>query len=351
MATATDKRLDNLEGELKLLKNEIKHGMTDVHDFLAKLKLPPTANQDADVCLENRLNLDGKLKMGYGREPSVPQTESKSSGDSRNNTRAPQQPAAFTPPLKEAKHSEPAIAQPNKTASTKNDEPAEIIPKAKQEPICAPDTFDERNETMGNNGNHNNGHVLPVPQVNLLANLVRWVAVARKEIGAERIPTFLDVYGTTGNLTSEIKEVILQLTKVLAEPEKNGKGWNQLFTEQLTALIEVYSLNGQIASEIKDNLLHFLKMLVGQPEPGSQADIWSRLILELHGILAGGGASLQPFMSSNGSKDKEKNKALLRKEKVSDEGEDSQSDPKDKFIKLKFILPSENGDDKEFFIT
>ncbi|MFH1003279.1 MAG: hypothetical protein V1780_03965, partial [Chloroflexota bacterium] len=53
----------------------------------------------------------------------------------------------------------------------------------------------------------------PAPQVNMLANLVRWVALARREIGNEQLPTFLDVYSFSENLSPELREIILGLAE------------------------------------------------------------------------------------------------------------------------------------------
>jgi hypothetical protein len=80
-------------------------------------------------------------------------------------------------------------------------------------------------------------------QANQLPNLIRWVSVAKKEIGSSQLPTFLEAYSVRGHLTPAMKEIILHLAAVVAE---------------------------------------------GSTEPSS-ADVWSRLTLELHGILSDGG--------------------------------------------------------------
>lgn len=79
-------------------------------------------------------------------------------------------------------------------------------------------------------------------QANQLPNLIRWVSVAKREIGSAQLPTFLEAYGVRGHLSSEMKEVILHLAVVVSE----------------------------------------------QPSDASPADVWSRLTLELHGILTDG---------------------------------------------------------------
>jgi hypothetical protein len=89
------------------------------------------------------------------------------------------------------------------------------------------------------------GTVRTNPQVNLLANLIRWVSVAKREVGVEQLPTFLDTYAISEALSAELRQGVLQLAEVVAE------------------------------------------------QPGTadsdMANAWSRLILELHGIISGGG--------------------------------------------------------------
>ena len=91
-----------------------------------------------------------------------------------------------------------------------------------------------------------------IPKVNLLANLINWVAKAKKEIGYEQMPIFLEVYGISGHLSPELKEVILHLADITSE----------------------------------------------QPENTNTAEVWSQSMLSLHGILTGGDAPLYPLKPS-----------------------------------------------------
>ncbi len=56
-----------------------------------------------------------------------------------------------------------------------------------------------------------------VPKVNLLANLINWVAKAKKEIGYDNIPIFLEVYGISGHMAPELKELIMHLSEITKE--------------------------------------------------------------------------------------------------------------------------------------
>ena len=131
------------------------------------------------------------------------------------------------------------------------------------------------------------------PKVNMLANLINWVAKAKKEIGDEMLPTFLEVYGVSGHLSLELKEVILNLAERTKE----------------------------------------------KTEPCTDAEVWSQAMLSLHGILTGGDAPLNPAIpsweGSMGGEDQDEEIIEVDKQQ-------------DKPVKLKFVFPGGNGKEKEY---
>jgi hypothetical protein len=137
-----------------------------------------------------------------------------------------------------------------------------------------------------------------IPKVNMLANLINWVAKARQEIGIEQLPALLEVYGTSGHLSPEMKDIILHLAEIVKD----------------------YS------------------------EVANEPEIWSQSILSLHGVLTGGDAPLNPVIPSWVD--------------ISDEAEASSDEEiievdknKDKQAKLKLVFPGGNGKSKEFCIN
>ena len=91
-----------------------------------------------------------------------------------------------------------------------------------------------------------------VSQANMLANLIHWVSQAKQEIGVDHLPFFLDTYSTSGHLTSELRTTILKLVEVVGQAP-DAKHVNS-------------------------------------------ASAWSRLLLELHGIVIGDGAPARPVI-------------------------------------------------------
>lgn len=138
------------------------------------------------------------------------------------------------------------------------------------------------------------------PQVNLLSNLIRWVSNAKKDIGSEQLPIFLEVYGISGHLAPELKETILHLAEISEPPAMDENA----------------------------------------------ADVWSQLILELHGILTGGDAPLHPIKPFWGEEAAET--APVDPEAAGLAAEQPAEDPP---FKLKLVLPGGDGKGKEYSIS
>ena len=130
-----------------------------------------------------------------------------------------------------------------------------------------------------------------IPRVNLLANLISWISVARREIGDDQLATFLEVYGISGHLSPEMKDVILHLANITSE----------------------------------------------RPGENSMAETWSNSMLSLHGILTGGETPLNPVKPQWGGFEDEEQEPLEDDIAETEEQEDRP-------VKLKLVFP--NGDGK-----
>jgi hypothetical protein len=155
------------------------------------------------------------------------------------------------------------------------------------------------------------------PQVNMLANLVRWAAEARREIGMAQLPVFLDVYATTGHLTEEMKENILHLAEVCSDPvaDEPAAGSGKIINEQLSICMEIGSFNGEVPVEIRTKIRRLSELILQQTAGSNKADIWSQMLLKLHGILINGGSPVQPV---NFTKNSVKTEAAAEEEIVED---------------------------------
>ncbi|MBU2609130.1 MAG: hypothetical protein KKF26_07420, partial [Chloroflexi bacterium] len=320
---AIEKKVETLEGEVKLMKGELKETLTSVRDFLVNLKLPTPQIEGLEGG-DSRLTVDGGLAMqsaGAVLQQALPAMAQAVQGAAIAQVAQPAQPVMAAAPSAPAApqvlkvemvapsgNQQAVTAEPMEAAAPGFLEAAPMspletswYPKPQEQPEQPnqpeatkapriPEKEEERNELVAEPA------IGSSSQVNLLANLLRWVSVATMEIGSEQLPTFLDIYGTTGNLSPETREVILRFANVVAQQPAFASAdgiMGHIMTEQLATFLEVHSANGKLSPDVKEGILRFASTMVTHPLERSMADVWSRLLLELHGILSGGGRLTQ----------------------------------------------------------
>jgi len=346
-----DKRLENLSEEIKLLKGEIKNSLTSVRDYLLNMELPSSEFSTILAALSGdnsgqKISLDGSMGNPQGPKHEEPIEEPEITADDLNqpppdeplidmeqpenlledipeeqglieeeddDDDAAPAPEENEPPEGKIENSEELEDEEQEEDGDEEQEAEEIEEAAgeAEEPELPEDEFSEcpeaENEDSGLALDTAAGEEQPMelerttadvnqgtPKVNMLANLINWVARAKREIGDELLPTFLDVYGVSGHLSLELKEVILRLAERTKE----------------------------------------------KTEPCTDAEVWSQAMLSLHGILTGGDAPLNPAIPSW-------NDALNIEEEDTDD-EIIEVDKQDKPVKLKLVLPGGNGKGREY---
>ena len=347
-------RLQTLEGEFKLIKGQLRQSMIDVREFLQGLKVPADVSKgkepdklkidlDTDSSGSPSEGMAGAEPAPSGEEgsPSLPEfgeeeplppmddlmgDQSPSSGDDDSGgggsgdsggsggegdstESGPGQPQDELLGSEPGLGPEPGLPPLDDMPGMGDDDfkpggqqPWQDLPRQEM----TPGPFDEEEAAeQPTQGEEWRGElpqdtevnkmkedaVQAVAKVNLLANLIRWVSVAKRDVGMEQMPVFLDTYAIGGPFSPELKDGILRLAEVVEERSVEA-----------------------------DN-----------------ADAWSRLILELHGILTGGGEPLVPSTS------------FLHTEAEShQEGPTEANEP----VRLKLVLPTgSDGQQKEFSIT
>jgi len=343
-----ENRLNSLQDEIKLLKAEVKNSLASVRDYLLNMELPSSefstilaalAGDNADP---QKMNVDSHVsgdKLGNMPQPDFPKEkpdnaggnlpddfeemldfedsgkEEEDSGTQPNENlidggeKAPEQ-ETLPPELENVEDELPDEAE--------EEDEEDTLPEDTLEPEDEPDESEEDENTEDDNDELTEEEpelpleeVQPmesdqamndinrgIPKVNMLANLINWVARARQEIGYEQLPALLEVYGTSGHLSPELKDIIIHLAEI-----------------------------------IKDN-----------SEVATESEIWSESILSLHGILTGGDAPLNPVLPSWVD--------------ISDEAESLVEEDiievdktKEKQAKLKLVFPGGNGKSKEYCIN
>ncbi|HTY81767.1 MAG TPA: hypothetical protein VMB24_03205 [Dehalococcoidales bacterium] len=326
---AEDKRLETLQEEIKLMKGELKQSLASVRDYLLNMELPSSeisniltelGNDDEGVNMKGTLeapketlkddvpaeepkalqdeeeaDTDDLLDLEQPPEETEETTEETPKDMTETEEEIPEEEMQEMPAMEEEEEEIPSAVEELEP----EDEIPEELPQDELQPEMSGEEEEEEQEPLtqeeplmetGNTDELN----LSVPKVNMLANLINWVARANKEIGKDNIETFLEVYGISGHLSQELKEVIMRLSDI---------------AEQATDIT-------------------------------SSTEIWSQAMLLLHGILTGGDAPLHPATSTWNSDEKITEEEIIEVDK-----------PKDNSVKLKLVLPDEDGENKEFCIN
>jgi hypothetical protein len=320
---AVDKKLESLQEEIKLLKGEVKSSLASVRDYLLNMELPSSefstilAALNADGTSQ-KVTIEGNLANTMTSKPEEPGTEEieeeKQDEVEEEATDELEQPAEDEDLLNVEEPTEDETEElsdenlvdeeeslnPEDTLPPEDeaDENEEIDTSDEQEEAITPESElpVEEEQPMENEPTATDVNLL-TPKVNMLANLINWVARAKEEIGYEQIPTFLEVYGISGHLSSELKEVIIHLSEITRE----------------------------------------------RPEVANNAEVWSQAMLALHGIITGGDAPLHPVMPSwtdSASETEPVEEEIIEIDKA-----------KEKPVKLKLVFPDGNGKSKEFCIN
>jgi hypothetical protein len=339
---ADEKRLDTLQDEIKLLKGELKNSLASVRDYLLNMELPSSefstilAALSGDDATPQRMNVDGNAPI---REPEMPEPtfEEETEDEPEENAEEEDKPGEdedlldFEEPETEEETEEEGLPEdsvleeegmpedellpegeevsdelPEENALEEEELPEDAIQPEDEAAETEDEIIPEENEELPelpleevlsmpydqDTNDINKG----IPKVNMLANLINWVAKAKQEIGYDELPAFLEVYGISGHLSPELKEVIIHLAEIAKENP-----------------------------EITDS------------------EIWSQSMLSLHGILTGGDAPQNPVIPS--WVDAADEAEALAEEEIIEVGKANE-----KRAQLKLVFPNGNGKNKEFSI-
>lgn len=343
-----EERVQVLEGEFKLLKSELKQTLCTVRDFLMDFKIPAPP-EARPTPIEQDIKSNDESSSAAGQQ----QPEDQSLGDDNNNNNQNVDSGDLNEP-------DNAASEPEKDMSpTMGNADSDLVDSEDEDSSAfdeedtgissgdMPSDEEPQDEVQKPSEVNSPASVPPsapatepapavcvnaTPQVNMLANLIRWAAEARREIGMTQLPIFLDVYATSGHLTEEMKESILHLADLAVEPDANeiAGGSSNLINEQITICMEIGSATGDIPAEIRTRIRRLSELILKQNTYSNKADIWSQMMLKLHGILINGGSPAQPISFV---------KSKAKEELVAEKGKDVSQDG----------TGAEGTDDEDFF--
>jgi hypothetical protein len=355
---AVEDQVKVLEDEFKLIKSELRQTLVSVRYFLMDLKLPPMQEEPAAPPEEIPVaNNQAPEPLASGNQNNSPKSNGNGGGTTPGANNPMPQPQnqdvqdivpKMDEPIEEESNNmeiedlqDLDIEDPEDNGMTSGEIPSD---KKAEDKIEKPDAVPQPNGKDR----------IPVAgsadsQVNLLANLVRWVSTAVREIGKEQLTAFLDVYAVGGNMSEELKGVILHLAEVVADPvsETHSSEKTPIINEQITLCMEINSLSGQLPDELKKSIRHLMEILIQQTVQTNKADIWSKLLLELNGILSGNTDSLQYLITRESREAEQLKKEQEALEKAENCLENAPQKKAVKPAKLRLVLPGSDGSEQE----
>jgi hypothetical protein len=307
-----EKQLKTIEEELKLLKGELKQSLVSVRDYLLNMELPATEFSTIMAALgdtgEHTMELKGTFQLppdNQAQEEPEPEPVSEDKEDDFNT--GDKKESHLGTHVHDDEESELLLEEEEELPEDEEEIPEEPEEEIEEEPEMVEDIFREEpfmpdaelpmEELPVDYPRPDNALGQSVPKVNLLANLISWISVARRDIGDDQLATFLEVYGISGYLSPEMKDVILHLANITSE----------------------------------------------KPGENNTAEIWSNSMLSLHGILTGGDVPLNPVKPQWGGLTEEETESL-------DEETGETEEPEEQPVKLKLVFPNGDGKGKEYCI-
>jgi len=349
---AEDKKIETIQDEIKLLKGEVKQSLVSVRDYLLNMELPSSEFSTILAALggdgHQKVTIDGSIANALGNkaaeaiaeaeegvgttEEIIDESEEPSEDDNLIDVEEPEEEdSEMVEDSEPTGHSkdilddnsrlspedtleDEAFNEPDELGESEGlDELGELGEAGELGELGEAGELGELDEAGEPESERFIEEEQPVdyertitatadevntaiPKVNMMANLITWISRAKKEIGEDQLPVFLEVYGISGHLSPELKEVIIHLAEIAAE----------------------------------------------RPDGIGNAEVWSQSMLSLHGILTGGDAPLHPVIPSL-------NEAISEEEPAEEEVIEVDKS-KESPVKLKLVFPNGDGKNKEFCI-
>ena len=243
-------RMQTLEDELKIIKGEIKQTLVDVRAFLMEQTSPINERLQSVSLMPNTEEDESRDVGGFdqdtlgpgedmvkwlnsdSRGPFSPQAEPPSSPDTppQPHPRASEKPA-------EAEPDEPPVPEDSETEELTDEapEPATDSSEALEpEESRSEEDMEEIDEVLSPTAERFPAAGGSTPEVNLIANLIQWVAMAKRLIGKDLLLSFLEVYGMAGATPKGLRQAITRIAEVVggdeppANPENGPEAWSVL---------------------------------------------------------------------------------------------------------------------------
>ena len=277
-----ERKIETIEGEMGVMKGEIKQTLVDLREFIMRQGSPFASGEAGPVggvphsdlqrlLREARESAREEATAGIRGEVETIRREAEAlRAEDLAVAAAPAEPPA--PQLPPARPTAPA-PQPalEETAAPARQTPAEHGPGADRPRVVRiqqtaaetptggsvrqPDGQESQPETGGQESGRvtassataepayaeQNATPFGPLDANLLTNLMRWVGSVKRRLGASQLPGFLEMYKLTGHLPPVMEKLILHLAELDALPDES---YDQIFTldDLMDSLLQLHAI-------------------------------------------------------------------------------------------------------------
>ena len=247
-----EQKLEYLEGEMGLMKGEIKQTLVDLREFIMKQGAPfvvagappqvSAAEPGEDGTEEAAAGPSPIKQVSLAPEPQVIDDGVEGSGIDDGGL----SPADIQQMLDEARAKGREEASP--TPLPDDDLPqVQVIPSAWDaageiaEPAPPQGTVEERTVVPGLPATGDPYPDSSALDANLLTNLTRWVGGVKRRLGSEQLAGLLEIYKMTGHLPQVVENLIYFLAGLDALPDESS---DQVFTldDLMDSLLQLHAV-------------------------------------------------------------------------------------------------------------
>lgn len=219
-----DQKIQELEDEVKLLKNEIKHVLTDIEEYILSARNPFDASVAVDVPnIGVIINQPAQQEsppppQDKGHDPAQSGSTAEESGTSVAGPETADVESSGAEVVQRKMQSSEEIRQPAAAQSAGGDAGAGADRQGGQAPGGSHIESELLTMAAAGNDGLRQGYSDTVALGTIVA-LSQWVRVATEKIGAKRLKTIVEICRSADYITAESQELILGLTQLIS-PQK-----------------------------------------------------------------------------------------------------------------------------------
>ena len=262
-----EQKIESLEGEIGLVKGEIKQTLVDLKDFIMKQgapfstsgELPKFPTRESHASSENRSSSGASHDVQDRHEPKAPLPNTVD-----HRSKNIDQETGMLTPSDIRKILDQSKSRDTQQTTSKN--VVDLNPPPRERGVTS--TGSSASDDVGDQKSINPNLLAPGESLvnasaldaNLLTNLTRWVGGVKRRLGSEQLAGLLEIYKMTGHLPEVIENLIFFLAGLDALPDESS---DQVFTldDLMDSLLQLhavvygpgYASGGSLLSDVTDS--------------------------------------------------------------------------------------------------